>query len=181
MILHPTSLQGVVVVVPEPAADDRGSFTRTFDARTFADHGLLERVEQCGVSWNRRAGTLRGLHLQRAPHGEAKLVRCSRGAVFDVAVDLRPGSPTFGQWTSAELTAANGLALHVPEGCAHGFQTLVDDSEVTYAISAPYVPEAATGVRWDDPTLAVDWPPAHDRTISDRDAALPTLDEYRNL
>lgn len=178
MILHPTPLAGVLIVEPEPAEDERGSFARTFDATLFTQHGLMDRIAQSSVSRNRRAGTLRGLHLQTAPHAEAKLVRCTRGAIFDVAADLRPGSPTFGQWVSANLTANNGLGFHVPEGCAHGFQTLADDTDVTYDISVSYAPEAARGVRWDDPDLAIAWPAAGERVVSERDADLPALADF---
>ena len=118
------------------------------------------------------------MHFQRAPHEEAKLVRCTRGAIYDVAVDLRAGSPTHGRWFAAELDADSGRALYIPEGCAHGFQTLVDDSDVFYAISAPYAPDAAAGVRWDDPAFAIVWPDATARTISDRDRSWP---DYRSF
>ena len=132
-------------------------------------------MQHDATSFNARAGTLRGLHFQASPHGEAKLVRCTRGAIFDVAVDLRSGSATRGRWYGQVLDAADGCALFVPVGFAHGFQTLDDASEVLYAMSAPYVGEAAGGVRWDDPAFAIDWPPepAGGRTMSDRDRSWP--------
>jgi dTDP-4-dehydrorhamnose 3,5-epimerase len=176
MTFEETAVPGAFVVTPERAEDDRGFFARTWCRREFAGRGLNPDLSQCGVSWNRRRGTLRGLHYQADPHPEAKLVRCTRGAVFDVAVDLRPGSATFGRWAAAELTADNGRMLYIPEGCAHGFQTLDDDSEVFYQISAAYHPDLARGVRWDDPALNVAWPLPVGK-ISERDARLPTLAE----
>jgi dTDP-4-dehydrorhamnose 3,5-epimerase len=173
--LRETPVAGVYFAEPERIEDERGFFARTFSAAEFAARGLDTRVEQCSTSFNARRGTLRGLHFQAAPHGEAKLVRCTRGAIFDVAVDLRPDSPSYLRWVGAELSAGNGRALYIPEGCGHGFQTLVDDSEVHYQISTAYVPEAARGVRWDDPAFGIDWPPAPPggRTMSARDAGYP--------
>jgi dTDP-4-dehydrorhamnose 3,5-epimerase len=170
----PTPIAGVVVVELEEHVDERGSFARTWSRDEMAEAGLARDLAQCSLSRNTRAGTLRGLHFQRAPHEEAKLVRCTRGAIFDVAVDLRPGSSTRGHWFGVRLDPESGRALYVPEGFAHGFQTLADESDVSYMISTPYAPEASAGVRWDDPTLAIEWP-AFDgqRTISDRDRALP--------
>ena len=172
MIFKPTSLSGVVVVEPERHADERGSFARTYCADEFRANGLDSRIAQCSTSFNGRAATLRGLHYQREPYGEVKLVRCTRGAVFDVAVDLRADSPTYCRWVGVELTAENGRALYVPEGCAHGFLTLVDGSEVYYQISQPFRPEAGAGVRWDDPAFGVAWPFAP-AVIADRDATYP--------
>ena len=137
-------------------------------------HGLTDRIVQCSISYNRRRGTLRGLHYQVAPHEEAKLVRCTVGAIFDVAVDLRPDSATYCQWVGAELTAANRTALSIPEGCAHGFVTLTDDAEVAYQISAAHAPEAARGVRWDDPAFGVEWPVVVE-VINERDASVSRL------
>jgi dTDP-4-dehydrorhamnose 3,5-epimerase len=168
-----TALAGVVVVELEEHVDERGSFARTWCRDEMTAAGLSSELAQCSLSRNRRAGTLRGLHFQRAPYEEAKLVRCTRGAIFDVAVDLRAGSPTRGQWVGVELDPHTGRALYVPEGCAHGFQTLVDDTDVAYMISVPYASDAADGVRWDDPLLAIDWPDAPERTISERDRGLP--------
>lgn len=183
MIFHPTPVTGAHLIEQEPHADERGSFARIFCAETFAAQGLFDEVTQSSVSRNARAGTLRGLHFQREPHEEAKLVRCTRGAIFDVVADLRRGSPSFGAWYGAELTADNGSMLYVPAGCAHGFQTLEDESDVDYAISVPFVAELADGVRWDDPELAVDWPqaPPQGRIISERDGALPLLGEHPSL
>jgi dTDP-4-dehydrorhamnose 3,5-epimerase len=175
MILRRTPLAGAYVVELEPIADERGHFARTFDAEMFAANGLDPRVAQCSVSHNALAGTLRGMHYQAAPHGEAKLVRVTRGAVFDVIVDLRVESPTHGEWFSIELTEAGTSSLYAPAGVAHGFQTLREDSEVHYQMSYPYVPDAASGVRWDDPAFAIDWPePAEGaRIISERDRSWP--------
>ena len=170
-----TEIAGVVVVDAEPFVDERGTFARLWCKAELASAGLTAELSQCSISHSPRAGTLRGLHFQRPPHEEAKLVRCARGAIFDVAVDLRVGSPTYGRWFGAELSAENGSALYVPEGCAHGFQTLVDDTDVLNFISTPYVPDAGAGVRWNDPALAIDWPDARTRTISERDASWPLL------
>jgi dTDP-4-dehydrorhamnose 3,5-epimerase len=159
----------------EPQRDERGWFARTFDAELFRAAGMDPAVVQANVSANARAGTLRGLHWQAAPHGEGKLVRCQRGAIFDVIVDLRPESETHLRWLGVELTAGDGLQLFVPEGFAHGFQTLTDDSEVHYQMTTAYVPEAARGARWDDPAFGIAWPdpPPGGRTISERDRAHP--------
>jgi len=158
MIFVETELSGALVIEPEPREDERGFFCVTWHAEEFARRGLDARLAQSSVSYNRRKGTLRGMHYQRAPHEQAKLVRCTRGAVYDVIVDLRPDSPTFARWVGAELTAANRRALYVPAGCAHGFQTLEDDSELTYQITTPHRPEAEAGVRWDDPAFGIVWP-----------------------
>jgi dTDP-4-dehydrorhamnose 3,5-epimerase len=168
-----TAIQGVVVVELEEHVDERGSFARTWCRDEMADAGLASELAQCSLSRNRLAGTLRGLHFQRPPHEEAKLVRCTRGAIFDVAVDLRAGSPTRGEWVGVTLDAENGRALYVPDGCAHGFQTLVEQSDVSYMISTSYVPEAAAGVRWNDPAFGIVWPPAASRTIATRDQTWP--------
>ena len=158
MIFRATAIDGVWVVEPERFEDERGFFARTWDTREFADRGLNGRLVQCSVSYNGRRGTLRGLHYQAAPHEEAKLVRCTAGAVYDVAVDLRAGSRTLCRWVGVELSARNRLALYVPEGCAHGFLTLADDSEVAYQMSEFHDPDASRGVRYDDPAFAIDWP-----------------------
>ena len=176
MIFQDTPLAGVVIVEPELLSDERGAFARTFCAEEFAAHGLDGRVAQSNISLNRRAGTLRGMHYQADPHGEAKLVRVTRGAIFDVAVDLRPASPTYLGWFGIELSAENQRALAMPVGCAHGFQSLRDDTEVLYLMSAPYVPGADRGVRWDDPAFGIQWPappPGRTRTMSERDASYP--------
>ena len=153
-----TAVAGALVIEPERHEDDRGFFARTWDASVFAQRGLNPAFVQSSVSYNRTRGTLRGLHYQAAPFEEAKLVRCTAGAVFDVAVDLRPSSETFRQWFGIELSAENRLALYVPEGCAHGFLTLEDDSEVLYQISEFWVPEAGRGLRWNDPAFRIEWP-----------------------
>jgi dTDP-4-dehydrorhamnose 3,5-epimerase len=173
--LVPAPLDGVFVVELEPLGDERGWFARTFDAEAFAAAGLDARVVQCNTSFNARAGTLRGLHYQAGPHGEGKLVRCTRGAVFDVAVDLRPSSSTYCRWFGLELSADGTSSLFIPAGFAHGFQTLADGSEVHYQMTYHYVPEAARGVRWDDPAFGISWPapPAGGRIMSERDATYP--------
>ncbi len=177
MRLVETPLAGCVVLEPERLEDERGWFARTFDPVELSGFGLDARVAQCSTSFNARAGTLRGLHFQAAPHGEAKTVRCTRGAVFDVAVDLRPASPTYRGWFGVSLSAENGRSLHVPEGFAHGFQTLEDASEVFYVISVPFAPGTGRGVRWDDPAFGITWPaaPAGGRVMSERDATYPNL------
>ena len=172
MIFHETAIEGVWVVEPERFEDERGFFARTWDTREFADRGLSGRLVQCSVSYNRRRGTLRGLHYQAAPHEEAKLVRCTAGAVYDVTVDLRPGSTTLCRWVGVELSAQNRLALYVPEGCAHGFLTLADDSEVAYQMSEFHSPDAARGVRYDDPAFAIDWP-GDVVVVNERDRSYP--------
>jgi dTDP-4-dehydrorhamnose 3,5-epimerase len=170
-----TELPGVFVVEIEPLRDTRGFFARTFDAELFAAAGLDARVVQCNTSFNARAGTLRGLHYQAAPYEEGKLVRCTRGRIFDVAVDLRPDSSTHCRWLGVELAAAGTRSLFIPGGFAHGFQTLSDDSEVHYQMTAPYVPAAARGVRFDDPAFAIRWPipPRGELIVSERDRTFP--------
>jgi len=169
-------IEGAFALVPEPAVDERGDFARIFCARAFADRGLVDSFVQLSVSRNVNRGTVRGLHFQAAPHLETKVVRCTRGAVFDVVVDLRPGSATVGQWAAIELSAAARNAVYVPAGCAHGFQTLAADCEVEYLITPEYVPSAARGIRWDDPAIAIDWPIKEGVTISSRDRQLPVFD-----
>jgi dTDP-4-dehydrorhamnose 3,5-epimerase len=170
-----TPLPGAYVVELEPLRDERGWFARTFDAAAFAELGLDPAVVQCNTSFNERAGTLRGMHFQADPHGEPKLMRCTRGAVFDVLVDLRPDSPAFRRWFGIELRAGGPATLFAPAGLAHGFQTLEDASEVHYQMGAPYVPGAARGVRWDDPAFGIAWPepPPGGRVMSERDATYP--------
>jgi dTDP-4-dehydrorhamnose 3,5-epimerase len=173
----PTKLEGAFVVEPERNEDERGFFARTWSRAEFDERGLVAELSQCSISRNTHAGTLRGMHFQTAPHEEAKLVRCTAGAIFDVIVDLRPDSPTHAEWVGVELSAETGMALYIPKGFAHGFQALVDRAEVFYMISDPYVPEAASGVRWDDPAFAIDWPPADVRFINERDRSWP---DYRS-
>jgi dTDP-4-dehydrorhamnose 3,5-epimerase len=168
----PGRVSGCFVVELEKRGDDRGWFARTWCERELAAQGLESRISQVNVGVSRRAGTLRGMHYQLAPHAEVKLVRCSRGALYDVALDLRPDSPTFRQWEGYELTGDNGRMLYIPEGCAHGYQTLADDTELMYFTSKPYAPDAARGVRHDDPAFSIRWPMTVE-SISDADAAWP--------
>jgi dTDP-4-dehydrorhamnose 3,5-epimerase len=170
----PTPLGGVFVVELERLEDERGFFARSFCEDEFRAHGLRTDIAQCNVSWNRRRGTLRGLHYQAKPHEEAKLVRCTRGALWDVAVDLREDSPTRHRWHAVELTADNHKALYIPEGLAHGFQTLAADTEVLYLMSTAYHAASSRGLRWSDPRLAIAWP-LPDPIVSERDRAFPVL------
>ena len=170
----PTPLAGAYIVELERLEDERGFFARSFCEEEFRKHGLRPGIAQCNVSWNRRRGTLRGLHFQAIPHEEAKVVRCTRGAVWDVVVDLRDGSATRRRWHAVELSAENRRALYVPEGFAHGFQTLAEDSEVLYQMSESYYPELARGVRWDDPRLGIKWP-LPDPILSERDRSYAPL------
>jgi dTDP-4-dehydrorhamnose 3,5-epimerase len=173
VIFRETALPGTFLVELERHEDERGFFARAWCSREFAQHGLAAELVQCNLVHNDAAGTLRGLHYQVEPSSEAKLVRCVRGALYDVAVDLRPGSPTFRRWVGVELTAENRSALYVPEGCAHGYQTLTDATEALYLTSAFYAPDDERGVRWDDPAFAIEWPEATARTISDKDRSWP--------
>jgi len=168
MIFRPAAISGVFVLEPEPLDDERGCFARTWCAREAEAHGLDARVVQCNVSFNRRKGTLRGMHWQAEPHAEAKLVRVTRGAVYDVAVDLRADSPTCGRYVAETLDAERRHALYIPAGFAHGFLTLEDATEVYYQMSAFYVPDAARGFRWNDPRFAIRWP-MEPAVISERD------------
>ena len=179
MIFVPTAIDGVVIVELEPRGDDRGFFARSFCTRTFEDEGLTPVTAQTNVSFNRVAGTLRGFHYQHAPAAEAKLVRCTRGRVFDVALDVRTDSPTYLQHVATFLDAEERRALYLPEGFAHGFLTLEDDTELTYQVSAEYAPHAEDGVRWDDPAISIPWP-IEVRVISDKDAAWPLLGHGRS-
>jgi dTDP-4-dehydrorhamnose 3,5-epimerase len=174
LLFHPVEVRGAYLIEPVKHADSRGFFARTWCRREFEAQGLNAELVQASLSCNTSAGTLRGLHYQSPPHAEAKLVRCSRGAIFDVLVDLRPGSPTFGRWLSAELSSTNGQMFYIPEGIAHGFLTLVDDTEVVYFMSAYFAPEAARGVRFDDPALGIRWPLTVS-VISPRDTEWPSF------
>jgi len=174
LIFRATKLEGAFLIEPERKEDERGYFVRTFCEREFAEHGLQVRFVQCNLSFNRRQGTLRGMHFQAAPHEEAKLVSCTRGAIYDVIIDLRAGSPTYLQHVTETLSADNGKAFYIPEGFAHGFQTLEDDTEVFYQMSEFYHPESARGVRWNDPAFQIEWPPAR-RTIIPRDQEYPLV------
>jgi dTDP-4-dehydrorhamnose 3,5-epimerase len=158
VIFTETKLAGVFVIKPERHEDERGFFARTWCQREFEEHGLHARLVQCNVSFNKKMGTLRGMHYQVAPHAEAKLVRCTIGAIYDVVLDLRSASSTFKQWIAVELTAEHGKMLYIPEGLAHGFQTLQDNVEVFYQMTQFYHPESARGVRWNDVAFGVGWP-----------------------
>jgi dTDP-4-dehydrorhamnose 3,5-epimerase len=175
MRIQPTRLDGIFTVEIVPLRDNRGSFARTFCVDEFKAAGLNPAVVQCNVSVNDRRGTVRGMHFQRPPHAEAKLVRVATGALYDVVVDVRPSSPTFGQWAGFELSGENGVSLYVGEGFAHGFQTIADNTQVLYNMSEFYHPESSAGFRWDDPKVAIRWP-LPEVVISDKDAALPPLD-----
>jgi dTDP-4-dehydrorhamnose 3,5-epimerase len=173
MNITETKIRGVFVIEPRRFEDERGFFAPSFNAREFAAHGMATQFVENNISFSRRRGTLRGMHYQAAPHGQAKLVRCTRGAVYDVAVDLRPGSKTYGQWVAAELTAENRRMLYLPGDCGHGFQTLEDDTEVFYMVSAHYSPEAGRGFRWDDPAFRIEWPETAERVVIERDRQYP--------
>lgn len=169
-----TKLSGAFIIEAEPHTDARGSFARTFCEREFEAQGLKSRFVQHSASVSMRSGTLRGMHYQRAPSGEVKVVRCVRGAIYDVIIDLRPHSATYSKWIGVELTEKNGRQLYVPDGFAHGYQTQADDVEVHYLISAYYDPSAATGVRYDDPAFGIVWP-ADVTEISDKDRRWPLI------
>jgi dTDP-4-dehydrorhamnose 3,5-epimerase len=175
MIFCPTNVAGAFEIRPELIHDERGWFARTWCQREFESHGLNHRIAQCNISFNARKGTLRGMHYQVGEHAEAKLVRCTKGSIFDVALDIRPGSPTFKKWAAAVLTADARNMLHIPGGCAHGFLTLEDETEVFYQMSEFYNPESGRGVRWDDPAFGIEWP-AHVEVISDRDRIYPNFE-----
>jgi len=172
MIFTETKLKGAFLIEPELMKDERGFFARSFCENEFKEHGLKFRVVQCSLSFNRVKGTVRGMHYQTAPFAEAKIVSCTRGGVYDVIIDLRPLSSTYCQWFDTELTDENYRMFYVPEGFAHGFQTLSDNSTVFYQMYEFYHPEAARGVRWDDPIFAVRWPLAV-RNITERDKTYP--------
>jgi dTDP-4-dehydrorhamnose 3,5-epimerase len=172
MLFCELAIEGVLLVEPERREDERGFFARTFCATELAGQRLVDRFRQSSVSYNARRGTVRGMHFSRAPHEETKIVRCTAGAIFDVAVDLRPGSPTELKWVGVPLTAENRRALYIPRGFAHGFQSLQDDTEVLYMIDIDYVSGAAAGVRWNDPAIQVQWPEPI-TAISPRDLFFP--------
>lgn len=168
-----TKLRGAFVIEPEIFKDERGFFARSYSEKEFQDHGINLRMAESHISFNKTRYTIRGLHFQEAPHAQAKLVRCTQGAIFDVIVDLRPGSPTFKQWFGEELTAENHLMLYVPAGFAHGYQTLEDNSEMFYQVSEFYVPQACAGVRWNDPAFAIQWRAMDGVTLNERDQSYP--------
>jgi dTDP-4-dehydrorhamnose 3,5-epimerase len=168
MIFTETKIKGAYVLEPEFLSDDRGFFARSFCKEEFRNCGLETAIVQCNISYNKRKGTLRGMHFQAAPYEEAKIVSCTRGAIYDVVLDLRKDSETCLQWVAIELSDKNFNMMYVPKGCAHGFQTLVNDTVVYYQMMEFFHPECAQGVRWDDPAFGITWPPGK-KTISERD------------
>lgn len=180
MIFTETRLKGVFLIEPELAEDDRGFFARIFCCREFEAHGLNPNLRQCNISFNKKKGTLRGMHFQAKPREEAKLVRCTNGVIFDVVIDLRPESDTFKQWFGVNLSAENRTMLYAPEGFAHGFLTLQDESEVFYQMSEFHHPECAQGARWDDPSFRVEWP-LIPKVISEKDRAYRDFIEFENF
>lgn len=178
MIFRETRLKGAFLIEPERIEDERGYFSRTWCRKEFESRGLNPRLAQCNISYTRRRGTLRGMHYQEEPYGETKLVRCLRGELYDVIIDLRPGSPTFREWLPATLSGENGTMLYIPEGFAHGFLTLRDDTEVFYQMSEYYRPDSARGVRWDDPAFGIRWPLAV-KVISERDKSYRDYDPQK--
>lgn len=178
MIFKATELPGAYIIDPEPFVDERGFFARMWSQEEFAARGLNSKLVQCNTSLNKLKGTLRGMHYQIRPHEEVKLVRCTAGTIYDVMVDLRQDSPTHGRWTGVELSARNRRMVYIPEGFAHGFQTLEDETEVFYQVSEYYHQESARGVRWDDPAFGIDWPLATS-VISERDRSHPFIDATR--
>jgi dTDP-4-dehydrorhamnose 3,5-epimerase len=172
MKFQPTKIAGVFEIHVEPMRDERGFFARTLCRQEFEEHGLDAAMVQCNISFNTRKGTLRGMHFQAAPFAEAKLVRCTRGAICDVILDLHPQSPTFKRWVAVTLTEENRSMVYVPKGCAHGFLTLEDETEVFYQMSEVYNAESARGVRWDDPAFGIHWP-GKVEVISERDRTYP--------
>lgn len=175
MIFQPTHIAGVWIIRIEPHQDERGFFARTVCVDEFRRHGLNGNFVQHSISWNPRRGTLRGLHYQRPPYEEGKLIRCTQGALFDVAVDIRRGSLTYGQWFSTVISADNREAVYLSPGIAHGFQTLVDDTQVEYAITVAFQPDASTGIAWNDEVLKIPWPAPNQAIVSPRDKELPTF------
>lgn len=168
----PLKIPDSYLIEPELKCDERGFFARTLCLEIFDKHRLNTQWEQCNVSFNAKKGTLRGMHFQKDPHPEIKIVRCTRGAIYDVVIDLRSSSPTFKQWEGYELTQENYRMLYIPGGCAHGFLTFEDNTEVFYHMSTSYVPECASGVRWDDPVFGIDWP-GEAKIISAKDQQFP--------
>jgi dTDP-4-dehydrorhamnose 3,5-epimerase len=170
-----TQLKGAYIIEPEMLTDERGFFARSWCQKEFTERGLNPNLVQCNISFNLKKGTLRGMHYQTKPYEEAKLVRCTMGAIHDVIIDLRPESPTFKQWVAVELTAENRKMLYIPEWIAHGFQTLVDNTEVFYQMSEFYHSESATGLRWDDPIFGIVWPQTSQIIISEKDKSYPNF------
>lgn len=177
MIFIEADLKDAYVIDLERIEDARGFFARAWCAKEFSEHGLEPRIAQCNTSFNKRKGTLRGMHLQRPPHEEVKMVRCIRGALYDVILDLREDSPTYKRWIGVELTEDNRRMLYVPRGFAHGFQTLTDDTEAFYMVTEFYTPGAEIGVRWNDPAFGIEWPLGEPAEISEKDASWPDYKE----
>lgn len=175
MTFHQTKLPGVFEIRPEPKSDERGFFARSWCQKEFESQGLNPKLVQCNISFNVRKGTLRGVHYQTAPYAETKIVRCTRGTIYDVVVDLRPQSPTFKHWIALVLSDTNRNMVYIPEGCAHGFLTLEDETEVFYQMSEVYNAQSARGVRWDDPAFQIVWP-ARVEVISERDRTYPNFE-----
>lgn len=176
MRIEPSPVSGIWDLISEPIGDERGWFSRLVDTEQFAEEAIPFTVYQANASFNAQCGTLRGMHFQTEPHGEIKVVRCTRGAIFDVGVDIDPNSPTYLQWHGVELTPDNGHALLLGPRIAHGFQTLLPDSEVHYLMGTPYLADAQAGIRWDDPAIAIEWPADPEvRIISERDRSFPLL------
>jgi len=175
IIFKETKLQGAYLLEPEKFEDQRGFFARSFSQAEFADYGLRTQFVEAGISFNLKKHTVRGMHFQAPPHAQAKLVRCTRGAIYDVMIDLRPESPTYKQWFAQTLTAENRLMLYIPENFAHGFETLEDNSELFYQLSAGYHPPSERGVRWNDPAFAIQWPETERIIINERDRTYPDV------
>ncbi len=173
MIFLETILKGAYIIEPESIKDRRGFFARTWCKQEFEAGGLNPQIVQCNIAFNIKKGTIRGMHYQRAPYEEVKLVRCTKGAIYDVIIDLRLDSPTYGKWVGVELTVVNHKMLYVPEGFAHGYQTLEDNTEVFYQVSQFYTPGAEQGIRWDDPSFDIVWPESEFTLISDKDRNWP--------
>jgi dTDP-4-dehydrorhamnose 3,5-epimerase len=173
MDFRPQSVDGCHLIALEPHVDERGSFARAFAVDEFERAGLESAISQMNLSHSRAVGTIRGIHWQSEPHTEAKFVRCIQGHVFDVCVDVRPGSPTRGRWVGVELSPENGLALYIPAGCGHAHQALEPDSKVLYTTSVPYAPQSESGARWDDPLFAIDWPISVGVVVSEKDLSWP--------
>jgi dTDP-4-dehydrorhamnose 3,5-epimerase len=168
-----TKIAGVFILDPTRFEDHRGFFAPAFSSREFGERGMDAQFVETNISYSLRRGTIRGMHYQAAPHGQGKLVRCTRGSVYDVAVDIRPESPTYGNWVGVELTAENRRMIYMPGDCAHGFQTLEDHSEVFYMVSSPFVLGAGRGFRWDDPAFRIEWPETDERILVERDRNYP--------
>jgi dTDP-4-dehydrorhamnose 3,5-epimerase len=176
MHFEPTAIAGVWIVTPDVFNDDRGQFVLAWKPSEFAERGLETAIAQASTAVTHTRGSIRGMHYQTAPFEEAKVVRVTRGAIFDVAVDMRPDSPTYLRWVGVELSDTNRKIMYLPRGCAHGYQTLTDDSEVFYFVSAPYSPPHQRGVRWDDPAFGIAWPLGAPTRINERDATYPHVD-----